>query len=71
MGKSGKVSKVPANETEALSSDLMGLFEKRRFKNCYKTRRENKRADKARAQPPWSFLLVRRKAGTRGVDGKR
>jgi len=33
MGKSGKVSKVPANETEALSSDLMGLFEKRRFKN--------------------------------------
>jgi len=33
MGKSGKVSKVPADEREALSSDLMGLFEKRRFKN--------------------------------------
>ena len=25
--------KVPADEKEALSSDLMGLFEKRRFKN--------------------------------------
>jgi len=33
MGKSGKISKVPANEREALASDLMGLFEKRRFKN--------------------------------------
>lgn len=28
-----KVSKVPANESEALRSDLLGLFEKRRFKN--------------------------------------
>merc|ERR1712098_602686 len=26
-------SKVPADEKEALTSDLMGLFEKRRFKN--------------------------------------
>ena len=33
LGKSGKISKVPADEREALSSDLMGLFEKRRFKN--------------------------------------
>ena len=33
MGKSGKISKVPADEKEALASDLMGLFEKRRFKN--------------------------------------
>ena len=33
MGKSGKISKVPADEKEALTSDLMGLFEKRRFKN--------------------------------------
>lgn len=33
MGKSGKISKVPADEREALTSDLMGLFEKRRFKN--------------------------------------
>jgi len=33
MGKSGKISKVPADEKEALSSDLMGIFEKRRFKN--------------------------------------
>jgi Rab GDP dissociation inhibitor len=33
MGKSGKISKVPADEVEALASDLMGLFEKRRFKN--------------------------------------
>ena len=32
-GKSGKISKVPADEKEALASDLMGLFEKRRFKN--------------------------------------
>jgi len=28
-----KVSKVPANETEALKSDLLGMLEKRRFKN--------------------------------------
>jgi Rab GDP dissociation inhibitor len=27
----GKIHKVPANPTEALSSALMGLFEKRRF----------------------------------------
>jgi len=33
MGKSGKISKVPADEKEVLTSDLMGLFEKRRFKN--------------------------------------
>lgn len=33
MGRSGKISKVPADEKEALSSDLMGLFEKRRFRN--------------------------------------
>ena len=33
LGKSGKISKVPADEKEALASDLMGLFEKRRFKN--------------------------------------
>ncbi len=33
MGKSGKISKVPADEREALTSDLMGMFEKRRFKN--------------------------------------
>ncbi|XP_014204714.1 rab GDP dissociation inhibitor beta [Copidosoma floridanum] len=31
--KSGKISKVPIDQQEALSSDLMGLFEKRRFKN--------------------------------------
>ena len=33
LGKSGKISKAPADEREALSSDLVGLFEKRRFKN--------------------------------------
>ncbi len=33
MGKSGKISKVPADEREALTSDLMGLFEKRRFRS--------------------------------------
>jgi len=33
MGKGGKISKVPADEKEALSTDLMGIFEKRRFKN--------------------------------------
>ncbi len=33
MGKSSKISKVPADEKEALTSDLMGLFEKRRFKS--------------------------------------
>lgn len=31
--KGGKVYKVPANETEALATNLMGMFEKRRFKN--------------------------------------
>jgi len=31
--KGGKVYKVPATETEALTSSLMGLFEKKRFKN--------------------------------------
>ncbi|XP_054752405.2 rab GDP dissociation inhibitor beta-like [Lytechinus pictus] len=31
--KGGKIYKVPANEKEALSSSLMGIFEKRRFKN--------------------------------------
>ncbi|XP_072309401.1 rab GDP dissociation inhibitor beta-like [Eucyclogobius newberryi] len=30
--KGGKVHKVPSTETEALSSGLMGLFEKRRFR---------------------------------------
>lgn len=31
--KGQKLHKVPADEREALSSSLMGLFEKRRFKN--------------------------------------
>lgn len=31
--KAGKIHKVPCNEKEALSSSLMGLFEKRRFRN--------------------------------------
>ncbi|KAI1287281.1 Rab GDP dissociation inhibitor beta [Halotydeus destructor] len=31
--KGGKIFKVPADEKEALSSSLMGLFEKRRFRN--------------------------------------
>ncbi len=31
--KGGKVHKVPADEKEALASGLMGLFEKRRFRN--------------------------------------
>lgn len=31
--KGGKIHKVPADEKEALSSSLMGLFEKRRFRN--------------------------------------
>ncbi|XP_005992613.1 rab GDP dissociation inhibitor alpha-like [Latimeria chalumnae] len=30
--KAGKVHKVPSTETEALASDLMGMFEKRRFR---------------------------------------
>lgn len=30
--KGGKIYKVPANEMEALSTSLMGMFEKRRFK---------------------------------------
>ncbi|EUB57627.1 Rab GDP dissociation inhibitor alpha [Echinococcus granulosus] len=29
---SGRICKVPSNEREALSSDLMGMFEKRRFR---------------------------------------
>lgn len=31
--KSGKISKVPIDQHEALSSDLMGIFEKRRFRH--------------------------------------
>ena len=31
--KGAKIYKVPANEREALSTSLMGMFEKRRFKN--------------------------------------
>jgi Rab GDP dissociation inhibitor len=31
--KGGKIHKVPASETEALASGLMGLFEKRRFRS--------------------------------------
>ncbi|XP_055342854.1 rab GDP dissociation inhibitor beta-like [Paramacrobiotus metropolitanus] len=31
--KQGKIHKVPADEKEALASGLMGLFEKRRFRN--------------------------------------
>lgn len=31
--KAGKVHKVPGTETEALSSSLMGFFEKKRFRN--------------------------------------
>ena len=31
--KAGKVHKVPATPKEALASNLMGMFEKRRFRN--------------------------------------
>ena len=31
--KGGKTHKVPGTESEALSSSLLGLFEKRRFRN--------------------------------------
>ncbi|KAK7896855.1 hypothetical protein WMY93_022180 [Mugilogobius chulae] len=31
--KSGKIHKVPSSEAEALTSGLMGIFEKRRFRN--------------------------------------
>jgi len=31
--KSGKISKVPATESEAVSSSLMGMFEKKRFRD--------------------------------------
>ncbi|KAI8995722.1 GDP dissociation inhibitor [Gaertneriomyces semiglobifer] len=33
--RSGKISKVPSNQTEAVSSPLMGIFEKRRAKNFF------------------------------------
>lgn len=33
MYKQGKIHKVPADDKEALASGLMGLFEKRRFRN--------------------------------------
>ena len=33
--RDGKISKVPSNETEALKSPLMGLFEKRRARNFF------------------------------------
>jgi len=31
--KGGKIYKVPADEKEALATGLMGIFEKRRFRN--------------------------------------
>lgn len=31
--KQGRISKVPVDQKEALASDLMGMFEKRRFRN--------------------------------------
>lgn len=31
--KGGKIAKVPVDQKEALASDLMGMFEKRRFRN--------------------------------------
>ena len=31
--KGGKINKVPATPKEALASSLMGMFEKRRFRN--------------------------------------
>ena len=31
--KQGKIHKVPGTETEALSSTMLGIFEKRRFRN--------------------------------------
>lgn len=31
--KTGKIAKVPVDQKEALASDLMGMFEKRRFRN--------------------------------------
>lgn len=31
--KDKKIAKVPIDQAEALSSDLMGMFEKRRFRN--------------------------------------
>ncbi|XP_055381944.1 rab GDP dissociation inhibitor alpha [Condylostylus longicornis] len=31
--KAGKIAKVPVDQKEALASDLMGMFEKRRFRN--------------------------------------
>jgi len=34
--KGGKIHKVPASDSEALRSDLMGLFEKRRAQNFFK-----------------------------------
>jgi len=33
--KGGKIAKVPASDSEALKSELMGLFEKRRAKNFF------------------------------------
>ena len=33
--RDGRISKVPSNETEALMSPLMGLFEKRRARNFF------------------------------------
>jgi len=38
MLKSAKlvISKVPSNDSEALKSNLMGLFEKKRVMNLYK-----------------------------------
>ncbi|KAG0243253.1 GDP dissociation inhibitor [Mortierella sp. GBAus27b] len=43
--RDGKIAKVPATETEALSSPLMGLFEKRRLKKFLEYVRNYKQED--------------------------
>jgi len=60
--KDQKVMKVPANETEALSTSLMGFFEKRRFKDylvfCTEfDPNKTKTMGKINANTPTSFLI--------------
>lgn len=48
--RDGKISKVPSTEMEAVSSPLMGLFEKRRAKKFFEFIQNRKEEDPATHQ---------------------
>jgi Rab GDP dissociation inhibitor len=54
--RDGKISKVPANEMEAVKSPLMGLFEKRRAKKFFEWVQNYKESDPS----TWQGLDIRK-----------